>query len=72
MSRMCLQTLVFKETQVQTRDGTWYLMRIIPYRTANNIIDGVVITFSDITESKKYDRYHDGAHQVCRGHYPHG
>jgi two-component system CheB/CheR fusion protein len=48
-----LQTLVFKETQVQTRDGTWYLMRIIPYRTANNIIDGAVITFSDITESKK-------------------
>ena len=47
-----LQTLVLKETQVQTRDGTWYLMRIIPYRTANNIIDGVVITFPDITELK--------------------
>jgi two-component system CheB/CheR fusion protein len=48
-----LQTLVFKETQVQAKDGARYLMRIIPYRTANNIIDGVVITFSDITEFKK-------------------
>ena len=48
-----LQTLVFKETQVQTKDGARYLMRIIPYRTTNNIIDGVVITFSDITEFKK-------------------
>jgi two-component system CheB/CheR fusion protein len=48
-----LRTLVFKETQVQTSDGTWYQMRVIPYRTDNNIIDGVVITFSDITEFKK-------------------
>jgi two-component system CheB/CheR fusion protein len=48
-----LQTLVFKETQVQTEDGAWYLMRIIPYRTANNIIDGVVINFSDITDLKR-------------------
>jgi two-component system CheB/CheR fusion protein len=48
-----LQTLVFKEIEVQTRDGAWYLMRIIPYRTANNIIDGVAITFADITDLKK-------------------
>lgn len=48
-----LQTLVFKETQVQTRDRAWYLMRIIPYRTTNNLIDGVVITFSDITDFKE-------------------
>ncbi len=47
-----LQTLVFKETQVQTKGGDWYLMRIIPYRTSENLIDGVVITFSDITELK--------------------
>jgi two-component system CheB/CheR fusion protein len=48
-----LATLVFKETPVQTTDGAWYLMRIIPYRTVNNAIDGVVINFSDITEFKK-------------------
>ena len=38
---------------MQTKDGSWYRMRIIPYRTADNVIDGVVITFSDITEFKK-------------------
>jgi two-component system CheB/CheR fusion protein len=38
---------------VQTRDGAWYLMRIVPYRMANNIIDGVAITFADITDLKK-------------------
>lgn len=48
-----LQTLVFKENQVSTKDGNWYLMRIIPYRTTQNIIDGLVITFSDITDLKK-------------------
>ena len=47
-----LQTLVFKETSVQTIEGSWYRMRIVPYRTADNVIDGVVITFSDITDLK--------------------
>jgi len=47
------RTLVFKENEVRTRDGAWYLMRIIPYRTANSTIDGVVMTFSDITDFKK-------------------
>lgn len=47
-----LKTLVFKEIQVQTKTGSWYLMRIVPYRTTDNIIDGVVITFSDITDLK--------------------
>lgn len=47
-----LQTLVFKEAQVQSENGSWYLMRIIPYRTSENVIKGVVITFSDVTEFK--------------------
>jgi two-component system CheB/CheR fusion protein len=45
-----LQTLVSREAQVQAEDGKWYLMRINPYRTAEDVIDGVVITFSDITD----------------------
>jgi two-component system CheB/CheR fusion protein len=47
-----LRTLVFKETSMQTLDGSWYRIRIVPYRTADNVIDGVVITFSDITDLK--------------------
>lgn len=47
-----LRTLVFKEAQVQTTDGRWHVMRILPYRTADNVIDGVVITFADVTPLK--------------------
>jgi two-component system, chemotaxis family, CheB/CheR fusion protein len=47
-----LRTLIFIEKQVTTRDGRWFLVRIMPYRTIGNRIDGVVITFSNITEAK--------------------
>jgi two-component system CheB/CheR fusion protein len=48
-----LQTLVFKEMEVATRDGVWYEMRILPYRTSENVIDGLVITFTNITKQKQ-------------------
>ncbi len=47
-----LRTLVFKETPVKTVDGRWFAVRIMPYRTLDNRIDGVVITFADITAAK--------------------
>ncbi len=47
-----MRTLVFSEKAVATSDGRWFLVRIMPYRTLDNRIDGVVITFVDITESK--------------------
>ena len=43
-----LRSLSFKEVELQTNDGTWYQMRIMPYRTTSNIIDGLVITFTNI------------------------
>jgi two-component system CheB/CheR fusion protein len=48
-----LRTLVFKQIELQTNDGLWYQMRILPYRTTSNVIDGVVITFSDINKLKQ-------------------
>jgi PAS domain-containing protein len=51
--RMTLDTLVPKELQVETTDGRWYNLRILPYRTTNNVIDGVVVTFSEITLLKQ-------------------
>jgi two-component system CheB/CheR fusion protein len=51
-AREVLRTLIFKEIELQTNDGYWYQMRILPYRTTNNVIDGVVITFSDINNVK--------------------
>ena len=37
---------------VKSLDGIWYQMQIMPYRTAQNVIEGVVITFVDITKEK--------------------
>jgi two-component system, chemotaxis family, CheB/CheR fusion protein len=48
-----LETLVAKETEVMSKEGQCYLSRIIPYRTVDSIVDGVVITFVDITERKR-------------------
>lgn len=48
-----LDTLEPKETDVQTQDGRWYSMRVHPYRTTENVIDGAVITFIDISEQKQ-------------------
>ncbi|WP_319585739.1 chemotaxis protein CheB [uncultured Desulfobulbus sp.] len=48
-----LETLVSKEVEVHSQAGMWYTMRILPYRTLENVIEGAVITFTDITESKQ-------------------
>jgi two-component system CheB/CheR fusion protein len=47
-----LETLVPKEIEVQTKAGAWYLLRIRPYRTLENVIEGAVITFTEITEMR--------------------
>jgi two-component system CheB/CheR fusion protein len=51
-----LKTLVFVEKQVSARDGRWFTVRIMPYRTQENRIDGLVITFADITVAKNLER----------------
>jgi two-component system CheB/CheR fusion protein len=43
-----LETLVPREREVQSKDGAWYLARIQPYRTLDHMIDGLVISFTDI------------------------
>ena len=48
-----LDSLIPKEVEVQTQAGTWYSMRILPYRTLENMIEGAVITFTDITKMKE-------------------
>ena len=48
-----LITLIPKEVEVQTTDDTSYVMRILPYRTIDNIIEGAVINFVNITEIKQ-------------------
>ena len=53
--RKVLDSLMYKEAPVQAKDGHWYIMRIMPYRTPDNAIDGVVINFIDITTMKKLE-----------------
>ncbi len=48
-----LDSLIPKDIEVQTRESSWYLLRIRPYRTLENVIKGAVITFTDITEMKR-------------------
>lgn len=48
-----LDTLVPKDVTVALRDGSGYTMRVRPYRTANDAIDGVILLF---TESEKDER----------------
>ncbi|OAH97469.1 chemotaxis protein CheB [Methylomonas methanica] len=50
-----LRSLVFVEKQITARDSRWFKVRIMPYRTQDNLIDGVVITFIDISETKKLE-----------------
>jgi two-component system, chemotaxis family, CheB/CheR fusion protein len=48
-----LDTLTPKEVEVRTHAGAWHLLRIRPYRTLENVIEGGVITFMEVTEQKR-------------------
>ena len=50
-----VRTLIRVVKEIPTKDGRWFNMRILPYRTMDNIIDGVVLTFTDITIAKKLE-----------------
>ena len=55
-AQQVLDTLAPVEKEVQTEGGDWYLLRIRPYRTQRNVIEGVVLTFIDITALKRAER----------------
>ncbi len=61
-----LKTLQRKEKEVTTTDGTWYLMRLAPYRTAENVIDGVVATFVDISTTKQLEDGEENARELLQ------
>ncbi len=48
-----LADLAVREAEVQIDDGHYFYMRVRPYRTVANVIDGVVVTFDDITERQQ-------------------
>ena len=51
-ARVVLDTLIPHEIEVQSSMGRWYMLRILPYRTLDEVIEGIVLTFVDHTESK--------------------
>ncbi len=50
-----LNTLVFIQKEIPSNDGRWFLVRIMPYRTFDDRIDGLVITFINISDHKKVE-----------------
>ena len=50
-----LRTLTFIQKQITTSDGRWFSTRIMPYRTFDDRIDGLVITFFNISDHKKLE-----------------
>ena len=67
-AREVLQKLGFAEKVVETRDGGWFTVRIMPYRTLDDRIDGVVITFTDITVAKRLEAKLRAKHGVLEKH----
>ena len=54
-AREVLQTLVFSEKQVSASNNRWFTIKIMPYRTQENRINGLVITINDISVAKKLE-----------------
>jgi two-component system CheB/CheR fusion protein len=50
-----LRTLVFSERQITATESRWFSVRIMPYRTLDDVINGIVITFSNISAAKKLE-----------------
>ncbi|AEJ03264.1 MCP methyltransferase/methylesterase, CheR/CheB [Nitrosomonas sp. Is79A3] len=50
-----LRTLIFSEKQISAGDDRWFSVRIMPYRRLDNVIDGAVITFVDISATKRLE-----------------
>ncbi len=50
-----LRTLQGKSREIRSREGDWYAVHLVPYRTSGNVIAGVILTFTEISELKKVE-----------------
>jgi two-component system CheB/CheR fusion protein len=67
-AREVLRTLAASEKPIATRDNRWFTVRIMPYRTLDDRIDGLVITFTDITVAKTLEAQLRGKQTVLENH----
>jgi two-component system CheB/CheR fusion protein len=65
-ARSVMKTLISVETAIATHHGLWFTVRIMPYRTLDDRIDGLVITFNDITGAKKLEMELTKANEALR------
>ena len=65
-AREVLRTLVFVKKQIETKDGRWFSTRIMPYRTFDDRIDGLVMTFFNITDLKQLEAELNAKDQMQR------
>ena len=68
-AKQVLETLAPIEMEVKNEQGRSYIRRVLPYRTTDNRIDGIVVTFVDITEHKKGEKQrerlmHELSHRI--------
>ena len=50
-----LRTLIYRESDISAQNNKWFKVRIMPYRTLDDRIDGLVVTFIDITVAKNLE-----------------
>lgn len=62
-ARSVLDDFVPIEREVEAKNGVWFIRRVMPYRTHDNRVEGVVITFNDITEQKRTSAALEAARQ---------
>jgi len=62
-----LDSLVRKDIEVTAEGGRWFMVRILPYRTIDFTIEGVVLTFSEITDLKNALREYESAESLAAG-----
>ena len=55
LAEATLDDLAVREIEASSCDGTVYRLRVRPYRTVNNVIDGVVMTFENVTERRRIE-----------------
>ncbi|MFA9371402.1 MAG: chemotaxis protein CheB [Labilibaculum antarcticum] len=63
-----LRTLIYKEIAIPAKGQKWFTVRIMPYRTLDDRIDGIVITFIDVTKTKKMEDELSKAKAIIREH----
>ena len=60
-----LQTFQPIEREIEALSGAWYIRRMLPYRTVENGVEGVVITFTDVTERRQIARALEAAKELA-------